>query len=233
MSPVWDDPRVARGMEAQLRARRERIDAGERPVGWKVGFGAPAAKQNLGIEAPLVGFLTDRGLVEDGALYSIAGWTKPALEPEIAVHMGSDLPAGADREAAAGAIGGLGPAIELADLDMPLDDLEAVVAGNIFQRGFVLGPADGSRAGGSADGLVATIHRNGAELARTDEPLMMVGGELVDVTRHVADLLGAAGERLRAGEVIITGSVVPLIWPEPGDEIRYELVPLGELSVGF
>ena len=43
---AWDDPRIARGMRAQLARRRERIAAGEAPLGWKVGFGAPAAMKN-------------------------------------------------------------------------------------------------------------------------------------------------------------------------------------------
>jgi len=227
---VWDDPRVARGMERQLRERRRRLDAGERALGWKVAFGAPQAMANLGIEAPLIGFLTDRAAVADGATYSIAGWTKGALEPEIAVHMGRDLEAGADRATAAAAIAGLGPAIELADLDLPLDDLEAIVAGNIFQRGVVLGPADPGRAGGDATGLRAQIDRDGAPLAQTDAPLQMIG-DLLDITRHVADLLGAFGERLGAGEVIITGSVVPLIWLDGAAAYDYRLHPIGGLSL--
>ncbi len=54
-----------------------------------MAFGAPQALEQLGLGAPLVGFLTSRAFVEPGAVYSIAGWTKPALEAEIAVHMGS------------------------------------------------------------------------------------------------------------------------------------------------
>ena len=49
MSAPWDDPRVARGMKAQLEQRRERIAAGEKALGWKVGFGAPAAMGKLKI----------------------------------------------------------------------------------------------------------------------------------------------------------------------------------------
>ena len=63
MSTATDDPRIGRGMAAQLAARRERIAAGEKPIGWKVGFGTQAAMQRFGLAAPLVGFLTDRGLV--------------------------------------------------------------------------------------------------------------------------------------------------------------------------
>jgi 2-keto-4-pentenoate hydratase len=230
MSPVWDDPRVARGMERQLELRRARLGDGERPIGWKVAFGAPQAMANLGIEAPLVGFLTDRTRLEPGAEVSIGSWTKAALEPEIAVHMGNDLPAGADRETTAAAIGGLGPAIEVADLDSSLDDLEGVMAADIFHRGFVLGPADAARAGGSVDGLVARVAIDGAPHAQTDDPTAMVG-QLLDVVRHVADFVGAFGERLRAGDVIITGSVIPLLWLDGDATVDYELDPVGALSL--
>ena len=77
MSPLWDDARVAEGMAAQLKWRAERLADGELPVGWKVAFSAPAAMERLGIEAPLVGFLTDKALVESGSEYSLSGWTKP------------------------------------------------------------------------------------------------------------------------------------------------------------
>ena len=54
------DPRVRRGLEAQLAARERRLAAGERPLGWKLGFGSPEARERLDTAAPLVGFLTDR-----------------------------------------------------------------------------------------------------------------------------------------------------------------------------
>ena len=100
MTQPWDDPRIARGMQAQFAKRRARIDAGEPPLGWKVGFGAPAAMAKFGITAPLVGFLTLPALVPSGTPASLAGWTKPVAEPEIAVHMGKDLSAGASDTAA-------------------------------------------------------------------------------------------------------------------------------------
>ncbi|MEA2442716.1 MAG: hypothetical protein QOJ12_8 [Thermoleophilales bacterium] len=230
MSPLWDDRRVAEGMTAQLQWREERLAAGERPVGWKVAFSAPAAMANLGIEAPLIGFLTDRALVRSGAEFSLDGWVKPALEPEIAIHMADDLRAGADREEAAAAIGGLGAAIELADLDSAPEDVRHVVATNIFQRGVILGPVDESRRGGDATGIVARVYDHDATVAEEHDPCSVVG-DLVDVTRHVADLLGAFGSELSAGDVIISGSVVPLLWVEPGQHIRLDLEPLGRLDV--
>ena len=57
---AWEDPRIARGMKLQLAKRRERIAAGEKPLGWKMGFGAPAAMAKLNISAPLIGYLMAR-----------------------------------------------------------------------------------------------------------------------------------------------------------------------------
>jgi 2-keto-4-pentenoate hydratase len=232
VSSVWEDPRVAAGMVKQHSLREQRALAGDRTLGWKVAFSAPAAMANLGIDGPLVGFFTDGALLQSGASISLAGWTKPALEPEIAIHMAAGLAGGADRDTAAAAIGGLGAAIELADLDTPLDDLEAVVAGDIFQRHVVLGPVDPSRAGGDAAGVTATIQRNGAVDSTEDDPCSVVGN-LVDVTRHVADHLAACDACLSAGDVILSGSIVPLLWVSAGEHVSCEIAPLGTLDVQF
>jgi 2-keto-4-pentenoate hydratase len=227
-----DDPRIQRGMAAQLGRWRERLGAGEKPLGWKVGFGSPAAMHKLAIQAPLTGFLTDKALVATGATVSLAGWSKPAAEPEIAVHMGRDLPAGAGRDTVRAAIAGLGPAIELADVDRPPDDVERILAGNIYQRGVIVGPCDASRAGGVVNGLHGRIARNGSAFAQTSDPQALTG-ELVGIVRHVADTLAAFGQTLRAGQIIITGSIVPPLWVEAGEAIVFELEPVGSVSVRF
>ena len=232
MCAVWDDPRVARGVAAQLELRRSRLAEGDRPVGWKVAVGSRQAQENLGIDGPLVGFLTSRSLVESGSTFSVAGFTKPAFEAEIAVHMGADLGAGASREETSRAIAALGPAIELVDVDRPLADLEPVLAGDIYQRGVVLGKADSSRAGGSGAGLGARVLCDGAEIAQTDDPAAFAGDSIESV-RQVAHFLAAFGERLSAGDVIITGLVIPLVWPSAGQRYEYELEPLGRLEVTF
>jgi 2-keto-4-pentenoate hydratase len=213
------DDRVARGMRALLDLRRERIAGGERPIGWKVGLGSAPAKELLGLTEPLVGFLTDAGLLENGARCSLEGWASPVLEAEIAAYAGED-----------GQIAGLGAAIELADVDSPPTDPEQVLAGNVFHRRVILGPVDASRL--SAEGVGARVLLNGVEVAATDEPEVL-NGRVADNVRHVADVLAACGERLRAGEVVITGAVVPPLPVRPGESWLVELPPLGSLAVRF
>jgi 2-keto-4-pentenoate hydratase len=230
---LWEDQRVARGMRAQLEARRKQLAAGDRPLGWKVGFGAPAMLKQLDISGPLIGFLMTRGRVQSGGRVSLAGWAKPVAEPEIAVHLGRDVAAGSDRETAMAAIAGISPAIELVDVHTPPQDPERILADNIYQRHVVLGGDGPARAGARSDGLTCRIIRHGAESARTSDPQANTG-EWVEIVRHVADVLAAFGETLRAGEIIITGSVVAPLALEPGEDgLALEVDPIGNVAVRF
>src|SRR5262249_44083798 len=131
---LWEDARVVRGLRTQLEVRRKRLDGGDAPLGWKVGFAAPEMLKRLDVSGPLIGFLTRKALVHSGANVSLAGWAKPVAEPEIAVHVGRDFPAGADHAAAEAAIAGISPAIEIVDVAEPPTDPERILSGNIYQR---------------------------------------------------------------------------------------------------
>src|SRR5689334_19389290 len=210
------DPRIERGMLAQLTDRAQRIQGGETSLGWKLGMGVPAAMAKLGTDAPLVGFLLASGRIEDGGTVPLEGWSNPKLEPEVAVHLGADLPAGASREEAEAAIAGLGAAIELVDLDPSADDPEAILAADIFQRHVLLGaPVSGAAASGAS----ARVTRNGEEEAATADATEATG-DPVDLVLHVANTVGAAGVTLRAGEVVICGSVVPALDVASGDTVE-------------
>jgi 2-keto-4-pentenoate hydratase len=230
---AWEDPRIARGMEKQLASRRERISKGERPLGWKVGLGAPALMPKLGITAPVVGYLMQRALLLSGSTVSFAGWTRPVAECEIAVRMMRDLPGGATAESAAAAVKEIFPAIELADFEPPPtpDNLDAVIGADIYQRHVLL--AGVTRFGAGLEGLTSKLIRRGAEVASTTDPEALTG-KLPDIVAHVANTLAAYGEKLAAGDVIITGSITPPIMLEKDETgLTHVLEPVGELSVEF
>ena len=196
-----------------LELRRQMLDAGANPLGWKLGFGAPAAMEKLGIDTPLVGFLTDRTLLPDGATAHVGDWVKPMLEAEVAVRVGPG-----------GAIDGYAVAIELADVDPPPEDADAILAGNIFHRHVLVGPVHETAAG-----LEATLARDGEPLDRTDQPTALTG-EYADLVGVVGE---AVGDALRPGDVIITGSIFAPLPVEPGQTITVEVAPLGSLTVAI
>jgi 2-keto-4-pentenoate hydratase len=233
MSASLNDPRIAKGMRAQIELRRKHTGAGAKQIGWKVGFGAPAAKEKLRIGMPLIGFLLDNAIVPSGGTVSIKGWQKPVAEPEIAVHIGHDLPGGADRQSVRAAIAAIGPAIELADIDCPVDDAEAILSCDIFQRHIVLGPKDATYAGARLDGLTGRVTRSGSDVP-VPADLETNIGEIIAIVQHVADLTDALGDGLRAGQFIICGAVTaPLMLDASDSAVEWALNPIGAISVRF
>ena len=125
------------------------------------------------------------------------------------------------------------PAIELADFDpAPTpDNLDVVLEGDIYQRHVIL--CGNTRAGGSVAGLTSRVIRRGKEAAKTTDPEALTG-KLPDIVAHVANTLAAFGEKLAAGDVIITGSITPPPMIEPDEEeFIHALDPIGEVSVFF
>lgn len=226
------DQRIVSGMAAQMLMRRAQLSSGARHLGWKVGFSSQAAMDRMGIVAPLFGFMTDRSQVKSGSTLAIGGWTRAVLEPEVAIHLGADVPAGADEAEIKGAIAGLGAAVELADFDPDIQDVEGILACDIFHRHVLLGPIDPSHAGGVISGIEARVFRDGEKVAAGPGPADFTAEACV-ILRALAEALEAAGEALRAGDVVITGSLVPPVKVAGGHVMRAEISPLGEIEVRF
>lgn len=226
------DDRISRGMAAQLELRASLLQEGDAPLGWKVGFGAPAAMDKLGIKAPLVGFLTENARIASDSVLSIANYQQVVVEPEIAVYMGADLSAGADESTARAAIAGLGPALELADVIFVPDDVERILSGNIYQRGIVLGPMDAGRAGVKLDGLSAYLVQNDSEIARTED-MEANTGKITDIVCQVANCLAEFDLFLAEGEVVIAGSIVPPVFVNDPCSVEYTLSPFDTIGLRF
>ncbi len=232
MSDPWEDPRVAEGLKRQLLARSAALSGGAGHVGWKVGFGAPASLELMRITAPLLGYLTDETVFESGAEFQTSEWTRGVVEFEVAVWMGTDLGGGASEDEAAAAVAAVGPAIEVADVNLPVapDRVPDIMAGDIFHRGVVFGRRDIRRAGLDISGVTARISIDGTELEPVTA-LEAITGPYPWIVSTVASTLESAGERLRAGDVIITGSVIPPVSVTDGHEFTFTLDPFEPISI--
>jgi 2-keto-4-pentenoate hydratase len=212
------DPRLVAALTDQLSLWRMALAEGAARVGWKLGMGEA---ERLGA-GPVIGHLTSATQLGPGAAYRAEGAVDLRADAEVALRLGADVHPGSDRETAGAAIAGFGAALELVDLGSPPPgDAERIVATNVWHRAFALGPLDGPPPAKGAEGRLTV---NGE--VRDSGPLPQ---DLTDLVQVVATLLGAVGERLQAGDRLITGSVVQ-VPVEPGDEVVADLGSLGRAA---
>lgn len=216
---------MSTGMRAQLRSRRHALEHGADHVGWKIGLNPPAVLEKLGLDEPVVGHLTSATELGDGDSYTISGGTNMAVEPELGLHLGAPLKPDAPVEEAAAAIASIAPALEVVDLDTPLDQLATVIGGNVFHRGVAFGEWGGPEPPSRARLLV--------DEHAVAEPPLPSRADLGRTVLTVARRLDEAGERLRTGDRIIAGALVAALPARPSERIRLELEPHGavELSI--
>jgi 2-keto-4-pentenoate hydratase len=207
---------VERGTGALLTRRRQILAEGAEAVGWKIGFNVPEIQRKLDIDRPLAGFLTTDGLLGDGDEWSLGNQGKVVVESEVAVEIGDD----------ARSIIAVFPALELADPPDLSQDVETILAGNIFPRAVAFGPRVETEAPGAARILVNGEEQHALGAEHTGANL----GRMVEV---VAGRLADAGEELRPGERIITGVLAPPHKPQPGDTVRLELEQVGGVELRF
>ncbi|MBS0577865.1 MAG: fumarylacetoacetate hydrolase family protein [Proteobacteria bacterium] len=216
-----------------ILARRER--AGERVIGKKIGVTSAAVQNMLGVHQPDFGFLTDRMHIPDGGTVRIAdSMIQPRAEAEIALILRSDL-AGPGITAAGvlAATEAIAPCFEIVDSRIANWDIRIVdtVADNASCGVFVLGAARVDPRRFDLASLKVRVWKNEQPLSEGLGSAVQ-GSPLASVA-WLANTLGAYGVQLKAGEIILSGSLVPLEPARPGDRFRLDLEGVGSASVGF
>lgn len=185
-----------------------------RPAGFKIGATGQRMQAYLGVDAPVAGFMRDSDVHHRSAELDFAGFIKPGLECEIAVRLAHDLPpAACTRDQAQAAIGEVFAAIEI--VENRYGDLKALgtptlLADRMYHAAAVTGDPiapegiDLAALHGEirlADGT--TDHGVGADL---------LGHPLNGLALLAASPLAHAFGGLRAGQIVLLGSVTPPIW---------------------
>ncbi len=209
-------------------------------IGHKIALTTPAMRAMVGLSDSIGGVLHAKQVVRAPANVSAADYGRLIVEFEIAVQLAADLLPGSSphtRESVANAVGAVMPAFELAD-DRDADytglssNVLGLVADNAWNEGAVLGTPVEDWRGIDLAGLhgVATI--NGEKVGEGYGRDAM--GHPFEALAWVANNLAKREKHLRAGQFVITGSLVTSKFPKPGDVIGFDLGELGsiELRVG-
>ncbi len=226
------DPSDAAGAYAvQAINTRHWTDFGRRIVGRKIGLTAAAVQAQLGVDQPDFGILFDDMQIANGGTLDAAALLQPKAEAEVALVLARDLddPA-ATRETVAAAVEHVRAAIEIVDsriADWRISFADTV-ADNGSSAAFVLGDEERALDGLDLWSCGMVLERNGT-VASLGAGAACLGHPL-DAAAWLARRLAQAGDPLRAGDIVLTGALGPMIPIGPGDRIRATIGGLGGCS---
>ena len=212
-----------------------RLNAGERLVGKKIGVTSKPVQDMLGVFQPDFGFLTDAMEYPDGADIPIANkLIQPRAEGEIAFRLRKDLQGpGVTEQDVLDATATIMPCFEI--VDSRIDDwkirIQDTVADNASCGVYVFGRNEVDPRDFDLPALKMTIYKNGE---RHSEGLgSAVQGNPLTAVAWLANTLGELGIPFKAGEIILSGSLAPLIPVVAGDAMSLELEGIGGCSCRF
>ena len=209
---------------------------GEKVVGKKIGVTSKPVQDMLNVHQPDFGFLTDTMHYPDGATIALAeaGLMQPRAEGEIAFMLKTDLQGpGVTKDDVLAATAWVAPCFEI--VDSRIDDwkikIQDTVADNASCGVFVVGAQHTDPAGLDLATVRMRMTRNGEPAG---EGLgSAVQGHPAEAVAWLANTLGAFGIPFRAGELILSGSLAPLIPARAGDRFEMEIDGLGSCSIAF
>ncbi len=225
---------VVDAYEIQLINIRQRVAAGARVVGHKVGLSSEAMQTMMGVDEPDYGHLLAEMEVFEDIPVPAANYLYPRVEVEVGFILADDLPgSGCTEDDVLAATAAFVPAIEL--IDSRIKDwriaLCDTIADNASSAGFVLGQQRVSPKDVDICAIDAVLTRNGEVVAegRSDAVL----GNPVTAVAWLARKVDGFGVRLKAGDIVLPGSCTRAIDVRPGDEFHADFAGLGSVRLTF
>lgn len=212
---------------------RRRKD-GERVVGKKIGVTSKAVQDMLGVHQPDFGFLTDWMHIEGDIDIDAKALIAPRAEAEIAFILKDSLNGpGVTAEDVIAATEGIAPCFEIVDsriTDWKIGIVDTV-ADNASCGVFILGDARVDPREVDLPALHVTVTKNGAPLSEGYGSA--VQGSPAEAVAWLANTLGSFGVTLDAGDIILSGSLVPLADAAKGDVFEMALHGVGSCTAKF
>ena len=222
----------------------DQLAAGARVIGRKIGLSNPVVQAQFGVDRPDFGVLLDTMVCAERTPVDSARTLQPKIEAEIAFVLAADLDGdviGRDEVAAATAY--VVAALEIVDSRIADWDISIVdtIADNASSGLFVLGDQKWGLGRLDLADCAMTMRRAGAgggkggaggDVVSTGTGSAVLGHPLASVA-WLAATVRDLGRPLRAGEVVLSGSLGPMVPVAPGDVFRADISGLGQVSATF
>lgn len=225
---------VAAAYAVQQRLTADRVAAGARVVGRKIGLTSSAVQEQLGVDQPDFGVLFDDMAYADGGAVPAAEVLQPRVEAEVAFVLKEDLAEGPlDLAQVRGAVEYAVAALEIcgsrvADWDISFAD---TVADNASAGAYVLGTQRRTLDEVEPRDVTMSMSIDGAEVSTGSGAACL--GDPLEAVVWLARQARTFGEPLRAGQVVLSGALGPMRPVAPGSTVTTTITGLGGVSVAF
>src|SRR3954469_6982001 len=200
------------------------------PCGFKIGATGKRMQAYLGVNQPIAGFMRQADVHQSQVVLRFADFVRPGAECEVAVRLSADLPPGpCSLDQAQAAVGDFMAAIEI--VENRYDDLSVVgtptlVADQMYHAAAVVGDQGGidwRRLDiGTLRGRITLDDGTGDEGVTTD----LLGHPLNGLAWLAGSSVAAEFGGLKAGQVVMLGSVTPPVWLTGPATVTVEFAPL-------
>ena len=213
---------------------------GRRVIGYKIGLTSKAMQRSSNISEPDTGVLLDTMRMASGVRIDTALFIEPRIEVELAFILKADLPiSGCSVEDVLAATEWVVPALELIDARVPRIDPETgktrkvfdTIADNAANGAIIIGEGKARPEVIDLKWASALLYRNG-EIEETGVAAAVLGHPANGIV-WLANRLGAMGEVLRAGQIVLAGSFTAPVPARIGDRFLADYRELGTIDVEF
>lgn len=222
---------IAEAYAVQDYVTQQKLALGQNIVGKKIGLTSKKVQTQLGVNAPDFGVLLNGMQVENGGQISFSALMQPKAEAEMAFVLKTDLRQEQHSlEDIVAAIDYVVPAIEIVGSRIANWDIQIVdtVADNASASHFVLGEKQVPLHAIDLENAKMQLTVNRAVVSEGEGKACL--GNPLNAVQWLANQMQKLGNPLRAGEVVLSGALGPMINLTPGDDVWAKIDGLGEVS---
>jgi 2-keto-4-pentenoate hydratase len=231
---LLQDGDVSVGYAVQNVLTHARVTAGRRIVGRKVGLTSPAVQRQLGVDQPDFGVLFDDMVCPPDRPVSMASLLQPKIEAELAIVLAEDLDGDVSPAAVRAAVKSVLPALEIVDSRIAGWDITLVdtVADHASSALYVLGEHALSLGDRDLTTVEMTMVDGSGAVVSSGTGADCLGDPVLAVA-WLARTAKEYGAPLRAGEVILSGALGPMVGVTAGSEFTAHIGVFGAVHVHF
>jgi len=219
--------------QVQRRLTQRRIATGGRLVGRKIGLTSAAVQAQVGVDRPDFGALFDDMRYADGQEIPIRRLLQPKAEAEVAFLLARDIDDATDPAVVRAAVALVLPAIEVVDsrIENWQIGITDTVADNASSGVFVIGALGTPLSAVEPVDVTMTMRRDGAVVSHGDGRACL--GDPLNALAWLAATAIEIGAPLRAGDLVLSGALGPMVPVSAGDVFTADIAPLGTVTARF